>query len=225
MNTFVHLERLLEANTQISVLRFFEFSFNNKIQNVLSELTTSESKCIDRIVNTKKESGRSFWETYLEEVIDTKSIEKRIFASALRHNENGIYKHVLARDVLSFVKSCIDKNVALNSLVILSDGSEMHIPLLDFKIPVASGNVFIVKEALKKLKLTGFILDSGKSFHFVGNKLISKSALIELLARFTLLYPISDKSWAAHQIIEQSASLRITPKNGALPSIIDIVDD
>lgn len=63
----------------------------------------------------------------------------------------------------------------------------------------------------------------GKSYHFISRTLSTKSELIEILAKFILLHPISDKSWAAHQIIEDSASLRISENMMYSPTFVQYI--
>jgi hypothetical protein len=96
----------------------------------------------------------------------------------------------------------------------------MHIPMLDFDLTSAPKNLGIIENILRVLKQRGMILNSGKSYHFIGYNLISENELLDLLAKFILVHPISDKAWTAHQIIERSASLRISKKYGSLPSYI-----
>ena len=220
MKKLTHIIDLLNKNPTISIFRFFTFSFDNKIQDKLKDLTPSERSTLQKCIGLKENSSRSFWEVFFTMTKEERIIEGRILGHATFHNENALYKHIYAKDIVNFISNTDSENVALNSKVTLKDGTCMHIPMLDFKIDSNSKNLSIVKAILAELKLEGSILDSGKSFHFIGNELIAESQLIDLLAKFILFHPISDKAWATHQIIERSASLRVSRKYGERPILM-----
>jgi hypothetical protein len=149
-------------------------------------------------------------------------VHEKILSEALYHQANSHYEYINRNQLDEFLKTSRETPLAINSKLIMNDGTSKHIPLLDFKL--SSNNKShdnLVKACICILGLKGYILNSGRSYHFIGSQLVCESELLDLLAKFALLSPISDKAWVSHQIIERSASLRITVKNGKEPYLID----
>lgn len=215
-----HLETLISNNLNVNVFRLFEFSFANKVQDRVLNLSPSEMDIIDKSIKYKKDNLTSFWEAFFTTSVKKGNLEERILLQAVHHNRNNNYIHVLSQDLLHFIQTNNFENLALNSKVELECGTNMHIPMLDFKIASEPSNLEIVKSVINALDCSGAILDSGKSYHFIGSNLISQSKLTEILAKFILFHPISDKAWAAHQLIEGSASLRVSNKYGKRPEVV-----
>ena len=69
---------------------------------------------------------------------------------------------------------------------------------------------------------SGFILNSGNSYHYISKKLTTENGLLDFLGRAILYGPLTDVRWIAHQIIERSFTLRIGMKNGTLPFLVDM---
>lgn len=223
-NELSYLNPVMNVNPEIASLRVFEFSFSNKFQDKILDITSEERVLIEKCIIYKSKRQLGFWKAILRFIQLGYSVSDRMLAHCVFHNENKEYKTFLRDDFLSYITSDISGSVALNSKVTLSDGSEMHIVMLDFKTPVGAFGLEIVKRVLAVFSLRGAILDSGKSYHFIGYDLVSEHALINILAKFIMMDPVSDKAWAAHQIIERSASLRISRKYGKSPVFIEQVD-
>ena len=224
MNSIDVINKYILNNQKILSYRVFSFSFDNKIQSRLKEFKKEELDSIELAKAYKSMHSISFWESYLRICDESNNIQRRLTDGVLFHNPNSNYLYFEndGCDVLEKLPS--DVTVALNSEVILSDGLKRHIPLLDFKILATKESLPIVEEVIHALNLKGYILDSGKSYHFIGKGLLTRSELVELLAKFVLLHPVSDKSWASHQIIEGSSSLRITEKEGELPTLVKVLE-
>lgn len=223
MTTIDCIKELFEQYPEIEKLRVFEFSFSNKAQERLKELSNEEKQILNESINFKKENGISFWEAFFRVSIQKNEVHPRLMKQALHHNSNSDYSNMSISELISFIDKNENKNLAINSQVELSDGRLMHIPMLDFKIKSDKKNLPLVHEIIIALGLTGKILDSGKSYHFFGNKLLNAEKFYNILAKFILFHPVSDKSWAAHQLIEGSASLRVTSKNGFMPKVVATV--
>ncbi|MDX7696357.1 hypothetical protein [Aeromonas dhakensis] len=221
MTSFDHIKKIIEKNPEVDVFRFFTFSFSNKVQTRLGSFSDSEENSIKRAISYKKENSSSFWESFFATSVSHSDIQNRILKEAIHHNKNRPYIHILNKDILDFLEKNEYENLAINSKVILRDGQIKHIPMLDFKIKSSTENTAFVQAVINTLGQTGSVLDSGKSYHFIGDTLITKNELTKLLANFILFHPISDKSWAAHQLIEGSASLRISKKYGVHPRMIE----
>ncbi len=101
--------------------------------------------------------------------------------------------------------------VALRSGVVIEGTQVAHIPMLDFRWEPTDANLSITAETVRALGLGGWIFDSGRSFHFYGDRLLPTShALSAFLGKALLLMPIVDQRWIAHQLIEGGCALRIS---------------
>lgn len=221
MESTKSLNKLMHKYSDIEEFKFFKFTFKNKVQDRIKDLTSFEMQSIERSQSFKRSNNCSFWEAYIRSGENTSS---RLFEHAIFHNKNKDYILVNAKEVERYLFESKDRDLALNSKVRMKSGEELHIAMLDFELPFSSENIVIVKDVLKKLNLKGDIFNSGKSFHFIGDELIVEDELIDLMARFSLLYPIADRAWCSHQIIERSASLRVTMKHGIYPTFLGHVD-
>ncbi|MEZ8400838.1 hypothetical protein AB6C85_22735 [Vibrio splendidus] len=214
----LHIEKVLESNPDISLFRFIKFSFENKVQDRLSNLNCNEQSIVNRCVDYKKKHNISFWDSYIRLGED---LDSRLFNHATFHNSNEKYIYIKRKEVLSFLEKSEECNLALNSNVIMKNGNNLHIPMFDFKILSKSNNLGAVRSVIKHFNLRGSILDSGKSYHFVGHDLVDEKSLIIMLSKFSLLHPIADRAWSCHQIMEHSASLRVSKKYGKYPNFIE----
>ena len=97
--------------------------------------------------------------------------------------------------------------------------------MLDFHIPVSECNLRIVKDVLFELNVvSGYLLNSGESYHFIGDYSINEESLLDFLANALFFAPIIDRAWIGHQILERSCSLRIDKKHGVYPEVICYID-
>jgi hypothetical protein len=110
-------------------------------------------------------------------------------------------------------------------LVLLSEvriASEVrHIPMLDFALPSSSENDSIVHAVVSKLDVAGYLLNSGNSYHFYGERLVETEEWRAFLGKALLFSPLVDHRWIGHQLIEGCAALRISKNSqGALPTLV-----
>lgn len=83
---------------------------------------------------------------------------------------------------------------------------ERHLPMLDLQ----TTNLDLAISVADALDLPGLLVSSGNSFHLYGQELLTPAELTPLLGRAQLLSPLTDHRWAAHQIINGYAALRIS---------------
>jgi hypothetical protein len=220
MNSLNYLNALIAKHPSIKTLRVFKFTFKNKFQDIHKVLTEDEKEAMIKVMSHKEAKKISFWEAALDLMSNGMSLSERMLEHAIFHNKNKFYKDYEKQMFLDFIKDDVGEDIAINSKVMLDDGQVMHIPMLDFELPFSPHTIETVEKILKVFNQKGMILNSGKSFHFIGYTLVTENELLDMLAKFILVHPISDKAWAAHQIIERSASLRISKKYGSVPSFI-----
>jgi hypothetical protein len=214
------IEELLRVNPNVSALRFFPFSTKTKLQERRPDLGAMESALVQRVLARKSQERIRFWDALLETLMNEGLSSTALLGEVFYHQANRDYLFVDRAQLRDFLSSRDDQCLALNSKVIMADGSSSHVPLLDFKIDSQLENCQLAEDCIVVLGLRGSLLDSGRSYHFIGSDLVTENEMLDLLAKFTLLHPISDKAWAAHQLIERSASLRVTAKGGQCPVIV-----
>jgi hypothetical protein len=219
-NSYDAIASLLESNSEIKTLRFFNFSTSTKLQQRRSTFAPHEIHLIDQALDTKNREGIRFWEAMLRVLAKEGASTKELIAEVFYHQPNRDYLYVDRADIRTFSPKLNGGAIALNSKVLLHDGSSRHLSLLDFKIRSGPQALQLAENCISALGLRGFLLDSGRSYHFIGVDPVTESALLELLAKFVLLHPIADAAWAAHQSIERSASLRVSSRDGKSPQVI-----
>jgi hypothetical protein len=190
------------------------------LQDRLRDLDSVASDLISKAQERKKIHEIRFWNALLSTFIVERVHNEGLLAEVFYHQPNRDFVYVDHKDIDEFLSARSTTPQAINSKVLLLDGSSKHIPMLDFKVPSKQGHDELVTACLRVMGLSGYLIDSGRSYHFIGTTLISESELLDLLSKFVLLDPISDKAWAAHQLIERSASLRISESRGHAPQVI-----
>lgn len=105
-----------------------------------------------------------------------------------------------------------------------------HIPMLDLHIKSAHGRgaLDLIVEALRKLGQTdGAILDSGKSFHYYGLRLMSKPQWRRFMSACLLLGQLADVRYIGHRLLARKAALRLNkaPNKDTEPKIVACLAD
>lgn len=111
------------------------------------------------------------------------------------------------------------------SQVQMDNGAIFHLPMLDFRVPSSVENLSTVRSVLHQLGMNGVVLNSGRSYHFYGTKLIRPDELRAFLARALFFTPLIDYRWIAHQLVEGRCALRII-RNGdaaSFPRVVAVV--
>lgn len=179
-------------------------------------------------------SDLPYWESILAASWSTPSLDV-LLDQALSHDETreASTRFAIRADDLSAkrIQSEIDRLptgwvLALCSRCEATDGSEWHIPMMDFRCAPSASNLERTKLALRKLGQTrGVVLQSGRSYHFYGFQLQTQEEWIDYMARSLLLAPFVDARFVAHRLIEGTAVLRITAseRKPFLPSVVAIL--
>jgi len=116
--------------------------------------------------------------------------------------------------------------IALCSNCATQDGSFMHLPMMDFRLEPSPSSLLRVATALNQIRLKdGAILESGRSYHYVGFSLFTEGDWLRFLAKNLLLSPLTDSRYIAHRMLEGVGSLRITscPRKPQVPFVVQIL--
>ncbi|MDJ1478856.1 hypothetical protein QNI16_00085 [Cytophagaceae bacterium YF14B1] len=223
MTTIDVIQQISRLNEQIYEINFHEFPRSPLLQE-RGGFDELEKEHFAKAITIREEYNLPFWDSIMLTFFSKEKTSDFILASALNHN-NKINLVSFQRQDFSLIKEFADRklesNLAFNSRIITISGETKHLPLLDFHIPQNDKNKIIVQKVLKQLNLEkGFLLESGKSYHYIGEELITYEELITLLSKALLFAPIIDRAWIAHQLLERSCSLRVSKKNGVFPTVI-----
>ncbi|WP_374948156.1 hypothetical protein [Mucilaginibacter sp.] len=200
-----------------------EFSFNSHhAYKLLQERIDTEGELkssYTKALTIRETYSFPFWDSFNVSLFHTKLEDLSFLREVKFHNKIKKTYSITRATVANFLvdQQAVDMYLTFCSKVTFADGKIKHFPLLDFHIPVSAANENICIGVLKALKLKGFLLDSGKSYHFYGKELLEQEELISLLATALLFAPIIDRAWVAHQLIERKCSLRISKKYERLP--------
>jgi hypothetical protein len=185
---------------------------------------------VDHAISLRSSSGLPFWDALMLLASEAESPPRTLFRSALRHNrpkDNELRSIDVVRfsaESIRTMAASLDSGrlLALQSRVLLSDGTFRHIPMLDFHVKASDQSVGIVETILEVLGMSGFVLSSGKSYHFYGGELLEEFALPGFLGKALLFSPIVDRAWVAHQLMESACALRISPRAeyGGAPRVV-----
>lgn len=163
--------------------------------------------------------GFGFWEYALAGAVDaTPAARRGLLRAALRHNSDNTIQFELPLDAFIRALKQDDFNglparqvVSLTSIADRWDGREpWHLPMLDLGTPEGDAGLAASVDALTELGARGAIFASGRSYHFVGDQLLSPREMLGFLARAQLLSPVVDSRWVTHQLIDGRCGLRIS---------------
>lgn len=185
-------------------------------------LNASSGDAVERGLRLRAQTSLPFWDSVMLSCFGANEEVGQLVRSALYHASSPQAVQTLrlvdcSGPVLRELFGRMQESaLALLSSVRTPAGSDGHIPMLDFHLPVSRANEVLACTALRALQAgQGFLIDSGKSYHFIGTRVIDDRSLLRFLARALLLGPVIDRSWIAHQLLEGRCALRVSSRLGA----------
>jgi hypothetical protein len=172
-----------------------------------------------------------YWESILLSAKNSSDI-KVIMKEAIRHEATpknhrvSVSNKAISFDQLLLNQLSLPKHHALSicSLVKKKNSDErFHLPIMDMRCKPTAANLEKCKYAFNHLGFPGIILNSGKSYHYYGLKILSQEEWVSFMGKCLLLTPLSDVRYVGHRLMEGLGDLRITEKNGVSPRIISII--
>ena len=218
---------LLLKQPEIQAATLFQYDAPPQMQERIS-LTDVERELIERANGMRRETGVPFWEA----LFATCSVEERctdpILAATFFHNGQGVSQQISRMEIENGVMESAARDsrrtVALGSRLAGEKGSLGHMNLLDLHCKVSPGNHTIVHRICRHVMPQGFLLlDSGGSYHACSVTVVSDEDRIQTLAKALLASPFVDARYVAHQLLQDSNSIRISRggKAGKAPIVID----
>lgn len=224
MHTSQIILQLLELNKEISSINIVRLKAAAQIQDNYNSWGNKEHDIFQNARLMRDQLKIPFWSCLMISNLDNKNWSRKCILAANRHNKNDEYITLSPNQYSSRISDLEQGEYGINSRMTLFNDRVLHLPMIDFHIRKSKINEDIVSAVCESLIPDGgYILDSGKSYHFIGKNLISEDELLNLLAKAILFTPIVDEIWVAHQIIERSCTLRIGYKNRVLPTLIKMI--
>ena len=115
----------------------------------------------------------------------------------------------------------IPKNwiLGLISRVEMNNGEYRHIPQIDFECQISKKNLNLIKKQFSQIIkiFPGYILESGKSYHYIGLRLLDEKEWKKFIGRCLLCNfcerdgsgLIVDTRWFGHSLLRDNTDLRI----------------
>jgi hypothetical protein len=102
--------------------------------------------------------------------------------------------------------------LGITSRVRTKEGKQAQMPMMDFRCPVAEQNLNALAELLPVAgQKHGFILQSGRSYHYYGNDLLFGDRLwVEFLGKCLLMKNFVDERYVGHQLVDGHCVLRVS---------------
>jgi len=113
-------------------------------------------------------------------------------------------------------------DLGIRSQVVLENGCYAHIPMMDFCLSKSSESVTLIKKRMREItgEKAGFILESGRSYHYYGINLLSQESWLEFMAKCLLtgvfqgkdqpFLQAADQRYIGHSLLGGGCVLRIT---------------
>jgi hypothetical protein len=168
---------------------------------------------ISKALEIRKSTGLSFMDGLNLALIQLGVDDEAIVANIAFQNANEERTWTPSEAILSngFDRTPSDSPLAmhvLSSAVRLSDGSIKHLALMDFHIPASPVAQRLVRNVCRHLGRGGWLLESGRSYHYYDESILSVQNMYSFLGRGLMFAPITDRGWIAHQIVDGECCLR-----------------
>jgi hypothetical protein len=97
-----------------------------------------------------------------------------------------------------------------------------HIPMMDFRCDATDDGLKTLDAAMATIDIGGFILKSGRSYHFYGTKLLDEAQWQRFLGQSLLLKNLADWRYVGHCLVRGICTLRISahPEFGSVPTVV-----
>lgn len=222
INSLDIIKALINQEKSIQSIWLVEFNNYKLIQNRI-EITEELENAFNSALDLRERYKLPFWDGFNVSLFDKKIKKFDFFDDILFHNTAKKEIIVQREKASNLSLSNLNGYTALSSKI-KANNKIMHLPLLDFHIPVSDKNTEISKNVIAHLGLKGNLLDSGKSYHFVGSRLLEENEMKNLLYKALLFAPIIDRAWISHQLIQGYCCLRLSKKYDRSPYLISKID-
>jgi hypothetical protein len=226
------LEVFCRFHPEVAALHFAAYTPEPKLSERLQNmLTQQEQEIRDLAVTICRGNGIPFYDALLGICMRRDTVPERFLESAAVHSSNApaLTFDLTPREVTStriaemIAQLPTGHGLVVSSKLRLNSEAVRQIPMLDFRCPCSSGNAHAISKILLLLgEKQGVLVESGRSYHYYGTRLLAMSEWIEFMARALLFAPIVDPRFVAHRIADGECRLKIVAsKEGEIPKIVD----
>lgn len=217
-NSIDIIKSLVADVKSIERIQLVEFDSYKLIQNRV-EISKELKEVFNSALDLREKYRLPFWDGFNVSLFNKEFKDFEFFKDILFQNHSKKITTLTRDEALMLDDYNLSGYTAISSNVHVNN-KDLHLPLLDFHIPVSPENIEISKNVLKHLGLKGYLLDSGKSYHFIGSMFLDENSFKDILYKALLFTPIIDRAWISHQLIQGYSCLRITKKYERLPIFV-----
>jgi hypothetical protein len=102
----------------------------------------------------------------------------------------------------------------------MRDGTLRHALLMDYRAGGKPDLLPLIREACDRLGRPGWILETTRSYHFVGDDIVDEDVWMGFMGRWLLAEHLSDVPFIGHCVIERVSCLRLTSVGGQVPRVV-----
>lgn len=212
--------RLLLTHLCVQRVSVFRYRSPPLLQQRI-QLTSAEQSLIDQALALRRGTHLPFWNALFTACLLGEAHTAQLVGAAFFHNGPGeavaYDRDAVEAGVLEVLVRDGVANLGLSSEVRDADGCVWHLPLLDFHCEVSPHNEALAALVCSHLMPDGYLLiDSGDSYHACGFKLLMPKERVHMLGKALLTAPIVDSHYIAHQLQQDTSSIRISKGGKAL---------
>lgn len=229
LTLFVH------QNSDIAEVRVQTYrpapKLSERLKGTLSE---SDTALLDRADEIRRDTGVPFWDVLLGLAMTENKLNERMAKCALLHDPEQkaeTFTFSAAEFTQAALEGLNSSTEAEDGLVICSrvklrNGQFSHIPMIDFRCRTSEANAKAIKMLLTKInERTGILVESGKSYHLYGTRLLSQDEWVRFMAICLLFSPVTDPRYIAHRLADGECRLKIASHDGYLPVVAGVLND
>ncbi len=224
------MEELIRDYQSIKKIRICQYEPPLSLQQRI-KMDKIEEKLVDSALKIRQDVGMPFWEALFAACLKHHKFTEPLLDAALHHHGVGRESEIIRSDILKGklveLAHTLSENrsIGLSSEVELVTGEIQHFVFLDFHCDVLTHNTILVSEVCARLLPEGYLLlDSGDSYHAWGIQLVTPEERIRILGKSLFFMPIVDGTYIAHQLIQNTSSIRLSVggKRKLAPKVIKV---
>lgn len=135
-------------------------------------------------------------------------------------NRDELFKEQRLKELIEELPQ--DAQIGVFSKVLLESGEFAHIPMMDFNLNKTERGLSLVVERHKKAQVSsGWVLETGESFHYYGSQLLTEQGWIDFMGTCLLtsvvhsrqnIEQVCDPRYVGHSLKRGGCVLRITTR-------------
>ena len=224
---------ILRLNEGVQRLRFESFTSSSGISDRVKASLSRHQEWLDALDGSSlsPEPGVSLWDK-----LATKAMASHGFAPlpddvldvVIRHSANPTdsafevsSSEVLRVGISKLTMQVVENQIfAICSRVPVNSSEDHHIPMLDFLCPCSESNQASILNMLRRIgEDSGAIVESGRSYHYYGFRLLAQRDWVKFMAKALMFAPFSDPRYIAHRLIDGQCRLRVYSRSRTMPRI------